>query len=611
MNHFDTMKTLIIMILPILSLCSGQQVSNETSLDQKVLLLLSRMTLDEKIGQMVQVDRRYLKNDNDIKQYHLGSLLSGGNGGPDDNSPTGWADMYDRYQRIALETRLSIPLVYGVDAVHGHNNVSGTTIFPHNIGLGCTGDTDLVQRIAKLTAVEVAATGIDWTFSPCVTVPQDIRWGRTYEGFSENPELTAEMGKAAVLGYQGSDLKDPLSIVACAKHFLGDGGTTWQTGDNKYIIDRGDTRIDEERLRQIHLKPYIATLQAGVGTVMASYNSWNGFKCHGHKYLLTDLLKEELGFEGFIISDWAGHRGISANYKTDIITSINAGLDMIMIPGSLEKEEDSYEHFLEVLKESILEGSIKMDRVDDAVRRILRIKFQLDLFDKPFVDRSLQPLVGSPAHRETAREAVRKSVVVLKNKDSIIPLSKRTQNIHVAGSAADDLGMQCGGWTISWQGDHGPITAGTTILEGIRATVSDETKISYSADGTVPDGTDIGIVVIGESPYAEGQGDDAELNLSENDLMTLKNMKSTGIPIVVIMISGRPLMITEYLKDWNAFMAAWLPGTEGQGIADILFGDYPATGQLSYTWPRNLDQLPLSKTNLHDEPLFPFGYRAP
>ncbi|NQU66366.1 MAG: glycoside hydrolase family 3 C-terminal domain-containing protein [Candidatus Marinimicrobia bacterium] len=605
------MKTLIIMILPILSLCSGQQVSNETSLDQKVLLLLSRMTLDEKIGQMVQVDRRYLSNDNDIKQYHLGSLLSGGNGGPENNSPTGWADMYDQYQRIALETRLSIPLVYGVDAVHGHNNVSGTTIFPHNIGLGCTGDADLVQRIAKLTAVEVAATGIDWTFSPCVTVPQDIRWGRTYEGFSENPELTAEMGKAAVLGYQGSDLKDPLTIMACAKHFLGDGGTSWKTGDNKYIIDRGDTRIDEERLRQIHLKPYIAALQAGVGTVMASYNSWNGFKCHGHKYLLTDLLKEELGFEGFIISDWAGHRGISANYKTDIIASINAGLDMIMVPGSLEKEEDSYEHFLEVLKESILEGSIKMDRIDDAVRRILRIKFQLDLFDKPFADRSLLPLVGSPAHRETAREAVRKSVVVLKNKDSIIPLSKRTQNIHVAGSAADDLGMQCGGWTISWQGDHGPITAGTTILEGIRATVSDEMKISYSADGIVPDGTDVGIVVIGESPYAEGHGDDAELNLSANDLMTLKNMKSAGIPTVVIMISGRPLMVTEYLHDWNAFMAAWLPGTEGQGIADILFGDYPATGQLSYTWPRNLDQLPLSKTNLHDEPLFPFGYRAP
>ena len=604
------MRIIFYLLLSSVILTGNSMTSSPISISDKVSTIISHMTVEEKIGQMTQVDRRYLLDDNDIRKYFLGSLLSGGNGGPEDNTAKGWLEMYKEYQNIAMETRLGIPLIYGVDAVHGHNNIFGTTIFPHNIGLGCTMDPDLVKRVAEITAIEVAATGLNWTFSPCVAVPGDIRWGRAYEGFSQDPQLTSTLGVAAVKGYQGNDLSKRHTILACSKHYVGDGGAAWGTGDNDYTIDRGDAVMNEDDFRRIHLPPYVEAVNNGVGSVMVSYSSWNGEKCHGHAYLITDVLKNELGFEGFVVSDWAGFRGIAEDQKSDIVKAINAGIDMIMLPGSKDKEEEGYIYFLKLFKEAVLEKSISMDRIDDAVTRILKMKFELGLFEKPLGDDSLLKTVGSVEHREVAREAVRKSLVVLKNEDNLFPLKKSGSKILVAGEAANDIGMQCGGWSITWQGIRGDITVGTTILEGIQNTVVDKSQVIFSADGSGGDDATIGIVVIGEEPYAEGYGDRADLSLSDEDLMLLSKMKDKGIPTVVILLSGRPLIITDHLKDMDVFIAAWLPGTEGQGIADILFGDFPATGKLSFTWPRSMDQIPLQRKESDTKPLFPYGYKS-
>jgi len=576
--------------------------------------LLSYMTLEEKIGQMTQVDRQFLESDsvtpaasvNDIGTYYLGSLLSGGGSTPSKNFPKAWAEMYDGYQKIALSTRLGIPMIYGIDAVHGHNNVVGATIFPHQIGLGCTNNPQLVEDVNRATAVEIAATGIDWDFAPCLAVPRDERWGRTYEGFGETPDIVKKMAGAAVKGLQSDQLGNPTSILACAKHFIGDGGTVWGTGMNKKI-DRGDTRVTEQELREIHLPGYLHALEAGVGTVMASFNQVNGDHCHGNKYLLTDLLKKELGFEGFVVSDWEGIDQIEGDYKFDIITSINAGIDMVMVPGAAKWGGQKYTDFINLCIEAVNEGSINESRINDAVARILKIKFEMGLFEKPYSDKSLLSKVGSKEHRKIAREAVRQSLVVLKN-DGVLPLSKDLGHIHVAGKNADDLGNQCGGWTITWQGESGPLTKGTTIYEAIQIAVSSFTNVTFSKDGSGAKGADLGIVVVGETPYAEMEGDQESLALDKKDLATIDRIRKAGVPVVVIIVSGRPLMIADELDKWGGVIAAWLPGSEGKGITDVIFGDYNPTGRLSVTWPRNMAQIPINFGDTDYDPLFEYGF---
>jgi len=568
--------------------------------------LLSYMTVEEKIGQMTQVDRQFLESDNDIGTYFLGSLLSGGGSTPSKNFPKAWAEMYDGFQKIALSTRLGIPMIYGIDAVHGHNNVVGATIFPHQIGLGCTNNPQLIEDVYRATAKEVAATGIDWDFAPCLAVPRDERWGRTYEGFGETPNIVKSMAAAAVRGLQTDRLDGPTSILACAKHFIGDGGTKWGTG-LKEKLDQGDTQITEQELREIHLPGYLSALEAGVGTIMASYNQVNGEYCHVSKYLLTDLLKKELGFKGFLVSDWQGLEKMGDDYKSNIITSINAGMDMVMVPGNVKDGGQKYTNFINLLIESVNEGSISENRINDAVARILKIKFKMGLFERPYSNKSLLRNVGSKEHRNIAREAVKQSLVVLKN-DGVLPLSKDLGHIHVAGKNADDLGNQCGGWTISWQGESGPITKGTTIYEAIQVAVSSFTNVTYSKDGSGAKGADVGIVVIGETPYAEMEGDRESLALDKKDIAAIDRIKKAGVPVVVIIVSGRPLIITDEWDEWDGVVAAWLPGSEGKGVTDVIFGDYNPTGRLSVTWPRNMEQIPINFGDSNYDPLFEYGF---
>jgi len=577
--------------------------SNNASMDVAFVdSLIQEMTIDEKIGQMTQVDQQFLNEISDISKYGFGSLLSGGGSTPQVNEPKAWAEMYDLYQREALNSRLKIPLLYGIDAVHGHNNVVGATIFPHNIGLGATRDAKLVESVARATALEVAATGIDWDFAPCLAVPNDFRWGRTYEGFSENTELVTELGNAAILGYQSANINNPNSVLACAKHFIGDGGTLFGTGLNGKI-DRGNLAISEEELRKTHLPPFKKAVESGVATFMAAYNTWNDVRCHANKYLLTDILKDELGFKGFVVSDWAAIEMIPGDYKSDIIISINAGIDMVMVPGAVKFGNESYEKFMRLFKESIEDGSIPISRVDDAVKRILLIKKQSGLFDRPFSDQQLLSHIGSQKHREIAREAVRKSLVLLKNDDDLLPLPKNGKTIIVAGRGADNIGMQSGGWTISWQGEMENKTEGTSVLEAIKSAVDPSVSVQYSKDGRNVEG-DVAVVVIGEEPYAEMEGDREDLSLNKKDLDVIKHLKSKNIPVVVILFSGRPMIITNEIDQWDSLLAAWLPGTEGQGISDVLFGDYSPTGKLSFSWPKSIDQLPISMTDDH---LFNFG----
>jgi beta-glucosidase len=564
------------------------------TIEERIDSLLVQMTLDEKIGQMTQAERSDITVDTLITYYGIGSLLSGGGSAPSDNSAQGWANMCDGYQRAALKTRLKIPLIYGADAVHGHNNVLGAVIFPHNIGLGCTNNPELVRQVERVVAEEVAGTGVNWTFGPCIAVPRDERWGRTYEGFSESPDLTMQMSPAAVEGFQGALGGSNSLVLACTKHYLGDGGTT--KGANA-----GDVQVDEQTMRRIHLPGYTAAVQSRVGSVMASFSSWNGVKMTSSAYWMSTVLKGELGFNGCIVSDWLAIEQMPGDYATQIATAINAGIDMGMEPGR-------FRNFITTLKQLVTQGRVPMDRINDAVRRILRKKLELGLFDHPFADRTLTSTVGSPQHRAVARDAVRKSMVLLKNSDNILPLSKNLKRIHVAGKNADDLGNQCGGWTISWQGRSGAITTGTTILQAIKNAVSAGTTVTYSRDGSGASGADVCIVVIGEAPYAESYGDRSDLSLSSEDVLAAANAKSAGANTVVVLVSGRPMILGATLTDASAFVAAWLPGTEGQGVADVLFGDYNLTGKLSHSWPRSMSQIPINVGDASYDPLFEFGF---
>jgi beta-glucosidase len=597
--------TSLTLVVTVLAACATTPEPPRTvSSSDAVETLLSRMTLAEKIGQMTQADLSAVQPA-EVTELALGSVLSGGSSDPEaGNSLAAWRSMYEGFQAAALETRLGIPILYGVDAVHGHSNVLGAVIFPHNIGLGATRDPELVRRIAEVTAEEMLATGPQWTFAPAVSVPRDDRWGRTYEGFSEDPELVSRLGEAAVLGYQRGDLGHPLAVLATAKHYLGDGGTVPGTsvfGDSTGL-DQGDMPMDEAEMRRIHLYPYYAAVEAGVGSIMPSYSSWNGAKLSGHDYLLTEVLKGELGFDGFLISDYNAIQQLDPDFKTAIAKSINAGMDMAMVP-------TDYRQYIELLTELVEEGTVPESRIDDAVRRILRVKAAMGLLDpdySPRADRALEAEFGSDAHRAVAREAVRKSLVVLKN-DGALPIPEGAR-VHVAGRAADDIGIQAGGWTIDWQGATGDVTTGTTIVEGIRAVAGDGTEVTYSEDGAGAEGADAAIVVIGEEPYAEMEGDQLDLSLPPEQVMLVERVAATGVPTVVVLISGRPLIIDDALAAADAFVAAWLPGTEGAGVADVLFGAYAPTGQLSYTWPRSMDQMPINVGDEAYDPLFPFGF---
>jgi beta-glucosidase len=506
-------------------------------------------------------------------------------------------------------------MLYGADAVHGHNNVKGAVVFPHNIGLGASRDARLAERIGQVTATEVLATGIHWVFAPAVPVPQDIRWGRTYEGFGEDTDLVSRLGVAQIQGLQNRDgvpdLGHPRTVLASVKHFVGDGGTSWGSNTtNDWSIDQGVTEVDEATLRAVHLPPYVAALEAGARNIMVSHSTWGGLRMHAQKYLLTEVLKGELGFTGFLVSDWGSIDVIAPDYYTAVVTSINAGVDMVMVPYDGHR-------FITHLTRAVKDGDVPLARIDDAVRRILTIKFELGLFERPFGDESLLPLVGSQTHRTVAREAVRKSLVLLKNDGGTLPLSKDIPLLLVAGQAADDVGLQCGGWTIAWQGSSGDVTPGTTVLAGIRSAVSENTVVRYDPAGKFDAAeslgadavSDVAIVVLAEEPYAEGEGDRADLTLPAPDVALLERVRSQCNKLVVILMSGRPLIVTKPMDEWDAFIAAWLPGTEGQGIADVLFGDFPFVGRLSFTWPRSMDQVPLSALRASEEaPLFPFGF---
>ena len=568
------------------------------SVADRVADLLERMTIEEKLGQMVQIDRRYLRDEAHLATFHLGSLLSGGGSAPEPNDAKTWADMVDRFQRVALSTRLGIPLLYGTDAVHGHNNLYGATIFPHNIGLGAANDPELVRQIGEATAVEIRATGPRWTFAPCLAVARNERWGRTYESAGEHPALALTVARL-VTGLQGETITQA-SVLATAKHYVGDGGTTGG-------VDQGDAELPEEELRAIHLAPYVAAVAAGVGSIMASYSSWNGALLHGNAHLLNDLLKDELGFDGFVVSDWGGINALDGDpgfSAADVATAVGAGIDMIMVP-------EHYEEMLALLMQIVASGAISQERINDAVVRILRKKFELGLFENPFADRALAPEINSAAHRALARRAVRSSLVLLKNEQGLLPLAKDGLKIFVAGKNADNVSHQCGGWTLTWQGGSWPTVPGTSILDGIREVVGSAGTVDFAADGVGADGHDVAIVVIGEESYAEFRGDRPApdtLGLDDDDLRVAERVAASCVPTVVVLVSGRPLVITEQLAHWDALVVAWLPGTEGGGVADVLFGEATPTGKLPHSWPRTAEQVPINVGDADYDPLFAFGF---
>lgn len=580
-------------------------------IEARVNDLVARMTLAEKIGQMTQVERNSLQP-GDVATYFIGSVLSGGDSLGDD-AARNWRQMVAGFMQGALNTRLAIPLVFGLDAVHGNAHLSDAVFFPHNIGLGATRDADLVEKIGRATAIELAAIDARWNFAPVIAVPQDTRWGRTYEGYSENTAVVSELGAAYIRGLQRTDLTDPTSVIASAKHYIGDGGTEFGSSKQNimgvpYLLDQGDMVVDEATLRELFLPPYEAAIKAGARNVMVSFSSWRGTKLHAHQYLLTGVLKGELGFTGFVVTDWGGMDQLPGAYSAQVAAGINAGIDMVMVPYE-------YQKFIKTLTQLVENGQVPQARIDDAVRRILTVKFEMGLFEQPLTDAALLAQVGSSEHRALARTAVRESLVLLKNDQQALPIAKDTPLIFVAGQAAEDIGLQSGGWSIEWQGKEGKIAAGTTILDGIKQTVSSSAQVVYDRFAGFDGGrgkAEVGIVVVAEKPYAEGVGDSADPKLAAKDIALIENMRARANKVIVIVMSGRPIEITEQLSLADAWIAAWLPGTEGNGVSDMLFGDFEFTGKLPYTWQRWNQQLPFNFKALPEEgcdaPLFAFGY---
>lgn len=590
----------------------------DAEIESRVAALLAQMSLEEKVGQIIQAEIRHVTPD-DVRKYHLGSILNGGGSFPNgDKHATlqDWLDLADAYYDASMDSRdggLAIPVIWGTDAVHGHGNVIGATVFPHNIGLGAMHNPDLVREIGHTTAREVLATGIDWTFAPTVAVTQDDRWGRTYESYSEDPALVRSYAHAMVLGLQGEpgtrEFLGPDRVLATAKHYLADGGTLH--GD-----DQGNAVISEEELRDIHAPGYVGAIEAGVQSVMASFSSWNGAKMHGNDYLLTDVLKNRMGLDGFVIGDWNGHGQVPGCTNASCAASFNAGLDVFMV---IAEWKDLYENTLEQVRA----GDITIERLDDAVSRMLRVKLRMDVFDRGRPSERAAALVdafGSEAHRNVARQAVRESLVLLKNAGGILPLQPGL-SVLVTGDGADDIGKQSGGWTISWQGtgnEKSDFPHGTSILDGLRQAIeATGGTVVHSPDGEYTERPDVVVAVFGENPYAEYQGDLPTLEFepgSKDSLAALKAFRDDGIPVVSVFLSGRPLAVSPEINASDAFVAAWLPGSEGIGVADVLVGDaagrprHDFKGKLSFSWPRSPMQYRLNPHHDDYSPLFRLGY---
>jgi beta-glucosidase len=599
-------------------------------IEARVRDLMSRMTLKEKVGQMTQTERYQVFDDaTPITDWKLGSILSGGGSTPPDNTPEAWADMVDRFQQAALDTRLGIPLLYGVDSVHGHGNLYGATVFPHNIGLGATRDPALVRDIGHVTAEETRATGPQWVFAPCVCVARDDRWGRTYESFGESPHLVRQM-ETIIDGLQGGpgQMDRPDHVLATAKHYAGDGLTTYGTGSGDYPIDQGVDIVSRPQFKRLALAPYWpAVRKHDVGSVMPSFSSvdWlgdgegNPIKMHANRALITEVLKHTMHFHGFVISDWEGIHQIPGDWATQVRKGVNAGIDMFMEP-------NSYQSFINTLLDEVHAGRVDRSRINDAVRRILTAKFKLGLFEHPFTYRTHIDDIGSPAHRALARQAVVESQVLLKNAHGTLPLQS-PDSVYVAGSNADNIGNQAGGWTLTWQGGSTNVIPGSTILDGIESAAGSG-AVTYSEDASapVPAGA-AGIVVVGETPYAEGFGDVfgpqwaydpgdngqprpvKDMQLSAADKQAVDTVCSQAASCTVVIVSGRPLIIDPAQRqEIDALVAAWLPGSEGEGVADTLFGVQPFTGKLPVSWPRTLDQEPINIGDAHYNPLYRFGH---
>ncbi len=594
-------------------------LAEDAALEKRITDLMAGMTVEEKVGQLVQGDIASITPD-DLRKYRLGSILAGGNsdpGGRYDAAPAQWLALADAFYEASMDTSQggkAIPVLFGIDAVHGQSNIIGATLFPHNIGLGATRNPDLLRRIGEVTALETRATGMEWAFAPTVAVPQDDRWGRTYEGYSESPEVVASYAGAMVEGLQGKvgspAFLDGRHVIASVKHFLGDGGTT----DGK---DQGDTRISEGELVRIHAAGYPPAIAAGAQTVMASFNSVNGEKMHGHKPYLTDALKGRMHFGGFVVGDWNGHGQVKGCTITDCPATITAGLDMAMA-------SDSWKGFYETTLAAAKDGTLSAQRLDDAVRRILRVKMRLGLFEagKPS-SRAVGgqfALIGAPAHREVARQAVRESLVLLKNQGGVLPLSP-TQRILVAGDGANDVGKQSGGWTLNWQGTgttRKDFPNADTIYEGIAQQVNAAGgHAELAVDGKYVTKPDVAVVVFGENPYAEFQGDLPTLAYKpgdDTDLALIKRLKADGIAVVAVFLSGRPLWVNREINAADAFVAAWLPGSEGAGIADVLLRgadgsvQHDVKGKLSFSWPRTATQYANNVGQKGYAPLFAFGF---
>jgi len=581
---------------------------SDAKTEARIDALIKKMTVEQKVGQLVQADISTI-TPKDLETYPLGSILAGGNSGPNGNersTAADWAKLVGDFRAVSMRPQangVAIPIIFGVDAVHGHNNVPGATLFPHNIGLGAARDPELIQRIGAVTAAEIAGSGIEWTFAPTLAVPQDLRWGRSYEGYASDPKLIAEYAKAMVIGLQGPLVAGrtvgPQHVAATAKHFLADGGTF----EGK---DQGDAKVDEKELIAKHAMGYPAAIDAGALTVMASFSSWQGVKHHGNKGLLTDALKDKMGFAGFVVGDWNGHGQVAGCSVTDCAQSINAGLDMFMAP-------DSWKGLYESTLKHAKDGTISAARLDDAVRRILRVKYKLGLFPEGHVDRSVVKAVGTLEHLAVAREAVAKSLVLLKNNGSVLPI-KPGARVLVTGPAADSMAIQSGGWTISWQGTdvtHADFPNGQTIWEALNKSVRDAGGVATLSEGGVyKEKPDVAIVVFGEAPYAEFQGDVATLDYQPSeatDLATLKKLKAAGIPVVALFLSGRPMFTNPEINAADAFVAGWLPGSQGAGVADVLVagkdGKTPRafTGTLPFAWPADA-RSPVEK------PQFAVGY---
>lgn len=590
----------------------------DAGIERKLDQLLSTMTLEQKVAQMIQPEIGYLTVEK-MRQYGFGSYLNGGNTAPygiKQADQSTWLRYADEMYQASVDASMdgsTIPTIWGTDAMHGHSNVYGATLFPHNIGLGAARDPKLIKEIGVATAKEVAATGIEWSFAPTVAVVRDDRWGRTYESYSEDPEIVADYADNMVLGLQGqpgNDFLEGYHRIATAKHFIGDGGT-------KGGIDRGDTRLDEQTLKDIHAAGYVSALQAGVQSVMASFNSWNGKRVHGHKYLLTEVLKEKMGFDGFVVSDWNAHKFVDGCDLEQCAAAINAGVDVLMVP-------EHYEAFFHNTVQQVKDGQIPVSRIDDAVRRFLRAKIRWGILTrgKPSARPGAQnpQWLNAPEHKDLAREAVRKSLVLLKNNHNVLPL-KPDSRILITGEGANNIAMQAGGWSVSWQGTdntNADFPNATSVYGGIRQQVEAAGGIvEHSQDGSFEEKPDAAIVVLGEQPYAEWFGDIQTLQFNDaknKNLALLQRLKSADIPVVTVFLSGRPLWVNNILNLSDAFVAAWLPGSEGQGIADVLLRkkngniNYDFTGKLSFSWPRYDNQFLLNRHDASYDPLFPYGY---